>query len=108
MWIYNEKKLTIILYDRGNTLTTNIIKTFNECLLLLKDKTQKTVILEKKEKEIDEINKQNLISQKNLRSYYKEYHDYKYYIIRETNYGISLSGILLRLLDDHSTDDWYN
>ena len=106
--IYNSGNLTIDEYMPENTLGNNIFNTFNVCLILFKNKDEKERVRKNMyEKNID-IRKHLGFSIKHLRSYYKNNYDYKRFIEEETNYGISLSGMLLRLLDEHSTDDWYN
>ena len=106
--IYSDKSPPKIYYDNKYTLGENIYKTFNECLLLLKDKSIRYLIKQKLEDNRHDINKYIFSSEKNLRSYYKKYHDYKYFIIEGTNNMIAFSGLLLRLLNENSTDDWYN
>jgi len=94
-------------FNYNYTLCKNIYNTFNQCLLLLKEKYRITIIklVSKKENDIDIYLR---TSEKNLRSYYKKYYDYENSIARECSYALSFSSFLISFLDENTTDYWFN
>ena len=106
--IYKNENITYEQYENQQILGKNIYKTFNECLLLLKNESEKELIKKKLQENYEHIEKYVHISEKNFRSYYKKYNDYDYYIKNECEYMLAFSSYLLRLINENTTKDWYD
>jgi len=93
-YIYkNDNNLSLKDTKKDYTLRRNIYKTFNECLLLLKEKyyieIRKNII-----KNQEEIDNQLMLSSKNLRSYYKKYYKYDFFNKKECTMSFAFSILL--------------
>jgi hypothetical protein len=94
-------------FNYDYTLCNNINNTFNQCLLLLKDKYN-IPIIKLIHKKIDDIDIYLGKSKKNLRSYYKKYYNYEDSKKKECGIALVFSSFLIRFLDEHSTDNWFD
>ena len=105
-YIYkNDNNLSLKDTKKDYTLRRNIYKTFNECLLLLKEKyyieIRKNII-----KNQEEIVNQLMLSSKNLRSYYKKYYKYDFFNKKECTMSFAFSILLINLLDENECSEW--
>lgn len=94
-------------FNYDYTLCNNINNTFNQCLLLLKEKYRISIIKLVHEKR-DDIDIYLGTSKKNLRSYYKKYYNYEDSKKRECGNALVFSSFLIRILDENTTNDWFN
>lgn len=94
-------------FNYNYTLCNNINNTFNQCLLLLKDKYSISIMKLLHEKR-DNIDIYLETSKKNLRSYYKKYYNYEDSKKRECGNALVFSSFLIRILDENATNDWFD
>jgi RIO-like serine/threonine protein kinase len=102
-----DHDLKLLEFRKQFTLCKNINDTFNQCLLLLKEKYYISIIKLIHTKTY-EINKYLGTSTKNLRSYYKKYYNYEDSKKRECINALAFSSFLISFLDEHSTDNWFD
>jgi serine/threonine protein kinase len=103
---YFENKETFKTeYDDEHNILQNLIKTFNMCLLLLKDKNLKQIIQDKYNKDEHIINHKIIIGRKNIRGIYKYNHDYQEFIKTDTGECFSLVNMLYRYFTNNKDDE---
>jgi len=102
-----KKDISLSEFKKQFTLCKNIIATFNQCLLLLKEKYRIPIMKLIHEKN-DNIDRYLGTSIKNLRSYYKKYYSYEDSKKRECSNALVFSSFLISLLDDKGTNYWFD
>lgn len=102
-----DNNLSLDDYKKQITLCKNINKTFNQCLLLLKEQDYIQIMKLIYEKTY-EINRYLSTSTKNLRSYYKKYYNYDDSKKRECSTAFAFSSFLINIINENATDYWFN